>query len=158
MTGDFRNNNIDLLRKEIYRFTEAANSTFREVITQVIVVSTVFLTASAFLLQKNPSVSLKHSLIYDWIGFGISILCGIIQLFIEYNFINTWANAKIDTMDEFYNDESIQDLGSLKKIVDKHQGEDKVPRKSSTLFFIIQGISFFLSSIALGVIVFQIFK
>lgn len=136
---------------ESYR--KETNEVFRELVRQLILVATVFLSFSAFIFYSKDlivkfTISDKHFLIFSWFLIGVSIIFGIIQFIIDYYYFKRWTNAKLVIIDAICNREA--DVENLSKISNKAQKD--IPSESSTVFVWLQIVSLIIGVISLVVI------
>jgi hypothetical protein len=120
-------------------YRKETNEVFRELVRQLILVATVFLSISAFVFYIKDliikfSIFDKHCLMISWTLIGLSIIFGIIQIIIDYYFFRRWSNAKFYVADRLYiehpKDEDIDKIA-----YDEQKG---IPNSSTTLFVWLQ--------------------
>ncbi|MEO0076005.1 MAG: hypothetical protein ABIK31_07920 [candidate division WOR-3 bacterium] len=156
---------LQYLREQQRKFEDYAegyrketNEVFRELVRQLILVATVFLSFSAFIFYSKDliskfSISDKHLLIISWIFIGVSIIFGIVQFFIDYYYFKQWTRAKLKIVDAICksatNNENIPEIiNNLPKIAEDAQKD--IPTESSSEVFVwLQTISLIIGVILL---------
>src|SRR5437762_4281044 len=124
-------------------YRKEGNEVFRELVRQLILVATVFLSISAFTLNSEKIVMKlyvfeKYSLVFAWITFGLSIVSGIGQFFVDYKYFGKWITAKSSIVENLYHGKISEK--DLPKLIQEKQKD--IPSESSTCFVYLQ--SFFL--------------
>lgn len=143
-----KNDMKDYLERQQRKFEEYSetyrretNEVFRELVKQLILVATVFISISVFIFNvKDLSCYLtildKHILSTSWILLGSSLIFGIVQFFIDYYYLARCTKAKSGIVTKIYNGEANEkNLGS---IVIKEQKD--IPSESTTVFVWLQSI------------------
>lgn len=125
---------------ETYR--RETNEIFRELVKQLILVATVFLSISSFVFTKadiflKSTTFDKHLLTFTWILLGASLVFGIIQFFIDYFYFREWTESKFSVVESIVAGETTEE--NLHKIVLKNQ--KGIPSESSTIFVYLQSAS-----------------
>ncbi len=124
---------------EIYR--RETNEVFRELVRQLILVATVFVSISVFIFNvKKLSCYLtildKQILSTSWILLGCSLVFGIVQIFVDYFFLAKWTKAKSGIATEIYKGKANEkNIGSI--VIDKQKG---ISSESTTIFVWLQSI------------------
>jgi len=132
------------------RYRQETNEVFRELGRQLILVATVFLSISAFVFNA-PDLILKFScgsriiLILSWILLGLSIIFGIIQFFVDYNYFRKWTQAKFEVVEKIISGTATEN--NLNKVAEEVQKD--IPNESSTIFVWLQVFSLVISIILL---------
>ena len=150
----------DYLKEQQRKFEDYAekhrtetNEVFRELVRQLILVATVFLSVSAFVFYVKDlivkfSIFDKHCLMSSWILIGLSIIFGIIQIIIDYYFFQRWTNVKFKVVDRIYlehpKDEDVDKIA--------YSEQKDIPNSSTTLFIWFQIFSLVAGIILLIVI------
>jgi len=129
------------------KYRKETNEVFRELVRQLILVATAFLSISPFVFKiegltaKFGCVS-KLILTSSWILLGCSIIFGIIQIFIDYNYFRKWTKAKFTIVEKIVSGEANNE-DNLNKIAKEAQRD--IPSESSTIFVWLQVLSLSIS-------------
>ena len=120
---------VKKVRKEALYFSQKmGNETFRELNIQLIFIAAAIISFSLLIfLNKDITNQLndceKYLLISIWIFLGLSVLFGIIQLFVDYNFFKKHFNIEDFLVNIIGNDNDIEQIKKELKIYTKEQEE-----------------------------------
>lgn len=155
------NNDLDYLILHQRKFEnradknlKEANEIFRELVRELILAATVFLSISAFIFTSSNLVQSldiydKHFLALAWIFIVVSIFCGIIQYYIDKRHFEKWANAGYKVAESISTSEA-DTKEKFFKMSSKYHGN--LPTSSSTVPIAFQ-VSFLILGLILLIIV-----
>jgi hypothetical protein len=131
-----------------------SNEVFRELVRQLILVATVFLSISIFALNFKELNSIfdttnKHLLMYSWVFIGASIIFGITQFIIDYYFFAKWSDISANIVNKLSTEE-FKDEDSCYNEISKELKSNAT--KSNTVFVFLQ-----ISFLSIGIILLIIF-
>jgi len=131
-----------------------ANEVFRELVRQLILVATVFLSISIFAfnfkeLNNIFNITNKYLLKSSWICLGISIIFGIIQFIIDYIFFAKWSKISANIVNKLSTEEFEDEYNCYEEIKKELKSN---ATKSSTTFVFLQ-----ISFLSIGMILLIIF-
>lgn len=127
------------------------NKVFQELVKQLILVATVFISVSGFIFRTGGKTSLlfKHILVFSWLLLGCSIVFGIVQYFIDYLFFGKWAKAN----HELAKGLALHEIDSPEKLGKISTEKQNLPTESSTfvwlqVIFLLLGICLLIIAMA----------
>lgn len=143
---------------DVYR--RETNEIFRDLVQQLILVGTVFLTVSAFVFNiKNISTALtngdKIALSIAWILIAISLLFGIIQFIVDYYYFRRWTMAKSSIVGGLYSGE-IDEKNIKAEVVNRQKISDESCTAAVWLQISTLGIGIILLVIVMIILLFSL--
>ncbi len=116
-------------KKDLQSSQQEGNETFRELNIQLIFIAAAILSFSLLIFLNGDIVNQlnnceKYILILTWIFLGFSVLFGIIQFFVTYNFFKKHFWLKGFLVDIFQNDNKIEQIKRELNIYTKEQEKE----------------------------------
>ena len=115
-------------KEALYFSQKMGNETFRELNIQLIFIAAAILSFSLLIFLNEEITNQlnnceKYILILTWFLLGLSVLFGIIQFFVTYNFFKKHFNIECFLVDIIGNDNDIEQIKKELNIYTKEQEE-----------------------------------
>lgn len=135
----------DAYEKESRRFERFSNTIYIDLTKQLITLNTVLITVSFVFVNKlgNNKFISSDFLTIIWVLIVISILAGIVQLLVEYNYYDKFAKSLYMLALRYNQCETKEEYLYAKKLQDT-ESKDNFKESSSQIPFYIQIISFMI--------------
>ena len=127
--GEYLNKVKKIHKEDLQSSQQEGNETFRELNIQLIFIAAAILSFSLLIFLNGDIINQlnnceKYILILIWIFLGFSVLFGVIQFFVTYNFFKKHFGLEGFVIDIFENDNKIEQIKKELNIYTEEQEKE----------------------------------